>query len=46
MTSIPEPYPPPDEGDLPQPPSIPEPWPPPDEGDIPEPQPGTAEPAE
>ena len=42
---IPEPYPPPDEGDLPQPAVVPEPGPavvpepspPPDEGDPPEP---------
>lgn len=32
-----EPYPPPDEGDVPEPPRIPEPYPPPDEGEVPEP---------
>jgi hypothetical protein len=31
-----EPYPPPDEGDVPEHPQIPEPYPPPDEGDRPE----------
>jgi hypothetical protein len=34
---VPEPFPPPDEGDPPQQPVIPEPFPPPDEGDRPEP---------
>ena len=34
---VPEPYPPPDEGDLPEPAIVPEPYPPPDEGDPPEP---------
>jgi len=44
---VPEPFPPPDEGEPPQPARIPEPFPPPDEGDrprqptIPEPGPGT-----
>lgn len=39
----PEPYPPPDEGDVPDPARIPEPYPPPDEGDPPE-QPRIPEP--
>ena len=34
---VPEPYPPPDEGDPPDAPVIPEPYPPPDEGDPPGP---------
>jgi hypothetical protein len=34
---VPEPFPPPDEGDPPQQPEIPEPFPPPDEGDRPQP---------
>jgi hypothetical protein len=34
---VPEPFPPPDEGDPPQQPVFPEPFPPPDEGDRPEP---------
>ena len=34
-----EPYPPPDEGDVPDHPDLPEPYPPPDEGEIPEPPP-------
>ena len=34
---VPEPFPPPDEGDPPQQPVIPEPFPPPDEGDRPAP---------
>jgi hypothetical protein len=38
-----EPYPPPDEGDVPEPPLIPEPYPPPDEADPPE-QPRIPEP--
>ena len=42
---IPEPYPPPGEGQPPEPARIPEPYPPPDEGDIPEP-PRPDEPAE
>jgi 4-amino-4-deoxy-L-arabinose transferase-like glycosyltransferase len=42
---IPEPYPPPGEGQPPEPARIPEPYPPPDEGDIPEPPP-PGEPAE
>jgi hypothetical protein len=39
----PEPYPPPDEGDVPDPARVPEPYPPPDEGDPPE-QPRVPEP--
>lgn len=39
----PEPYPPPDEGDVPDPARVPEPYPPPDEGDPPE-QPRIPEP--
>ena len=34
---VPEPFPPPDEGEPPQQPEIPEPFPPPDEGDRPQP---------
>ncbi|MGH2920592.1 MAG: hypothetical protein ACRDKU_00780 [Gaiellaceae bacterium] len=40
---VPEPFPPPDEGDPPQQPPIPEPFPPPDEGDRPQ-QPTIPEP--
>jgi hypothetical protein len=40
---VPEPFPPPDEGEPPQQPEIPEPFPPPDEGDRPE-QPTIPEP--
>jgi hypothetical protein len=49
MVSIPEPYPPPDEGTPPAPAPVPEPGPPPDEGTLPQPDPvptpgpGTAE---
>jgi hypothetical protein len=35
--TVPEPFPPPDEGQPPQPAHVPEPYPPPDEGDRPEP---------
>ena len=34
---VPEPFPPPDEGDPPRPAEVPEPFPPPDEGDRPKP---------
>ena len=49
MVSVPEPYPPPDEGNPPAPAPVPEPSPPPDEGTppqpdpVPTPGPGTAE---
>ena len=36
-TPVPEPFPPPDEGQPPQPAQVPEPYPPPDEGDRPQP---------
>jgi hypothetical protein len=39
MVSVPEPYPPPDEGNPPTPAPIPEPLPPPDEGTPPQPDP-------
>ena len=39
MVSVPEPYPPPDEGNPPTPSPIPEPLPPPDEGTPPQPDP-------
>jgi chromosome segregation ATPase len=40
---VPEPFPPPDEGEPPQPVQVPEPFPPPDEGDRPQ-QPNVPEP--